>query len=332
MTAITLPPTPAPNRTQDQTTFDSAWQAFIDWTPVAIAQMNAQADELNALALAASGPGTFTNIVVSGNSALNGDVKSTPVGKQTMEFLPSFATGRIAVAYLTGGSSIGILGFSGGTFGSTVSTPPITLTADPMTKRRRCESVAPSAASNAVGGCYWFLNQTGSGEGVLLSSVALGGGFDFKMRAGPGPGPAVPTCRGRFGLSNYTSPIGPTSDVEPSSILNAMFFGWDSADTNCQIIYRGAGAATKIDLGASFPVPTTARSKLYDIRFFNPRNTNGTVYYEVTDIFTGDTASGSFTHPSAAGTYFNPSAYLTAGGTSVAPGIVFCGLTLEFNE
>lgn len=271
---------------------------------------------------------TFSGLTVSGNSALNGDVKSTPVGKRTIEFLPSFATGRV-LSVFPGGTGLTNLGFSSVNNTGVITGQATTQSGDPMTIRRRTEIVPAVAAVNAVGG---FNALGATGEGVLLARPVLGGGFDFKMRVGPGPGPTVSTCRARFGLSNFTSVTQPITDVEPSSILNAMFFGWDSTDTNCQIIYRGAGAATKIDLGASFAVPTTARSKLYDIRFFNSFDTNGVVEYEVTDIFTGATASGNFSHPSAVSTYFNPSAYVTAGGVSVAPGIVFCGMTLEYNE
>lgn len=70
-------------------------------------------------------------------------------------------------------------------------------------------------------------------------------------------------------LSGVDSPTGtwttadnidvPT-DVDPSTSIQHVGIGWDSADANVQIMFNdGTGSSSKIDLGSSWPVPVTDR-------------------------------------------------------------------------
>jgi hypothetical protein len=130
-------------------------------------------------------------------------------------------------------------------------------------------------------------------------------------------------------MANATSV--PT-DVEPSSLVNCVGMGWDAADANVQIMHNdGAGSCTKIDLGASFPVPTTDRSALYEVALFSPRGTTQSVDWMVTDAISGATASGTITTnlPSTS-TLLAPRGWVSAGGTSSAIGYALSSFFLDY--
>ena len=119
-------------------------------------------------------------------------------------------------------------------------------------------------------------------------------------------------------------------DVEPSTITNIVGMGWDAADTNIQIMHRGTGAVTKIDLGSNFPVPTADRTKAYDLALFSPPGTTQSVSYEVTDLATGNKATGTITtNLPTTTTLLAPRGWMSVGGTSSVIGISLMGLYIE---
>jgi hypothetical protein len=317
-------------------TFDGAWQGFIDWTPLMVAEMNAVYAELMALALAASGPGTFTNIAVTGNATIGGDAAISGdafvVGKlreKTGKAGARLRSGPLRTAACitspNGGTAAlvdqGIaLNQVAGTLGNHRWATP--LAGNIQRKYRHLTVTQSTPATNAIAYLYSNAGQ------VTFGDPTLGGGFDLNFRVGISEGAAAATLRARFGMSTgFTN-----TDVEPSSVNNSFCFGWDAADTNCQVIYRSTGSATKIDLGASFPVPTANFNNMYDVRFFSPNDEAAKVYYEVVNLLTGAVATGSFTHPSGAGQVLSLHFVVSAGGTSSAVGFAFGGVTLEFND
>ncbi len=155
------------------------------------------------------------------------------------------------------------------------------------TYMKRLEHLVTVAATTAVAGFRGAAAKWGVG-----GAAAGDGGFHFICRFGPATGVGTTTHRLFVGMSNATA--APT-DVEPSSIANMVGVGYDAADTNMQIMHRGAGAVTKIDLGASFPVPTADRTKVYELVMFSKPGTTQEVGYEVTDLATGAVASGTIT-------------------------------------
>ena len=99
--------------------------------------------------------------------------------------------------------------------------------------------------------------------------------------------------------------------------------GWDAADTNIQMMHNDAtGACTRIDLGAALPVPTTDRSALYELALFSPKGTTASVAYQVTDLVSGATATGTFTTDLPAATaLLAPRGWMSVGGTSSVIGL-----------
>lgn len=120
-----------------------------------------------------------------------------------------------------------------------------------------------------------------------LGNAANRGGFHFVARFGISDATLVPGARLFVGMVGGAGVIG---NSEPSAITNIIGVGMDAADTTLQIMHNDAtGAATKINLGASFPESTN--TDFYELALYcSPNDT--TVMYEVCNLTTGASASG----------------------------------------
>lgn len=186
---------------------------------------------------------------------------------------------------------------------------------------RRLEYLVTAAATTAVAGF-----RSTAGQFTVGGNAAGRGGFHFVCQWGPATGVATTTNRAYVGMSSTGAP----TDVEPSTITNSVGMGWDAADANLQIMHRGAGAVTKINLGASFPVPTADRASVYELVLFSPPGTTRSVGYIVTDLVSGAEASGTITTnlPSTT-TLIAPKGWMSVGGTSSVIGIALMNMYLE---
>lgn len=188
--------------------------------------------------------------------------------------------------------------------------------------RRREWAVTTAAATAVVG-------LRGSAQMFGLGGTAAGrGGFFLVWRWGIGRGATVATHRAFCGMRGAAA--APT-DVNPSTLLNLCGMGYDSADTQIQFMHNdGTGAATKIPLGASFPKPAVNDSTMYEIILFAPPGTTQSLSYLITNLLTGDTASGVVTTdlPDTT-TLLNLDSYVSVGGTSSTIGIVNSGFYIE---
>lgn len=103
----------------------------------------------------------------------------------------------------------------------------------------------------------------------------------------------------------------------PSNLVSCVFAGWDSADSNLQIMHNdAAGTCTKIDLGASFPANST--TAVYEFMMFAPPN-GSSVYYRVVRLDTGDVAEGEITtNLPTSTTFLTRHEYMNNGGTAAA--------------
>ena len=203
------------------------------------------------------------------------------------------------------------------------ATAALIATTSLVTYTPRVEYLVTTAAATAVAGFYgWFVLASVGGPS------AGRGGFNFVGRWGPATGVATLTNRAFFGLANTV--VAPT-DVEPSTVINCVFMGWDAADANIQIMHNdGVGTCTKINLGASFPVPTVDRSALYELALFSPKGTTQSVNWLVTDLISGATASGTIsTDMPTTATLLTSRGWMSVGGTSSVIGIGLNALMLD---
>jgi hypothetical protein len=189
------------------------------------------------------------------------------------------------------------------------------------TRTAGIEYLVTVAATNAIAGFRASIQQ------YFRGATTSEGGFFFHCIWGPATGVSTATNRAAVGLNaNQSAP----TDVEPSTLINHLSMAWDAADSNIQFMHNaGSGTSTKIDLGASFPVPTADRTKLYEMFIFcAPGGT--TVYYGVRDIGTGAVASGSITTnlPSTT-TLMHAKGQISAGGTSSVIGIALKSIHID---
>ena len=189
---------------------------------------------------------------------------------------------------------------------------------------RRVELLVTTAAATAVAGLRAVNNQWRVGK-----SAAAPGGFLTRIVWGPATGVATTTNRAFCGMRINAAP----TDVEPSSLLNIVGMGWDAADTNIQMMYNdGTGTATKVDLGASFPVPTVDRQEVYEVQLFSPSSLTQSVSYRVIRYNTTDKtilaqASGTLTTDLPVVTQLLvPAVQMSVGGTSSVIGLAVMGI------
>lgn len=235
---------------------------------------------------------------------------------------PSFARNKIAMFPPNGNGTVATQ--VGASYTSTgTATAANVATTNLYTYMRRIEYLVTTAATTAVVGFRGSALQYGVG-----GTAAGLGGFHNVFRWGPATGVATATNRAFAGMRGATT--APT-DVNPSTLTNICGMGWDSADTSIQFIHNdGAGTATKINLGAAFPVPTADRTEVYEIALFSPPGTTQSLSYEVTNLVTGAVASGTVTTDLPATTQLLlPYAYMSVGGTSSVIGIAIMGHYIE---
>lgn len=207
---------------------------------------------------------------------------------------------------LVAGTPLQTIGNGGGASSpAATSTVPALATTSISTSIYKVQYVTTNATNQI---CYVVLN-------TLL--VAIGTAADlggFRWRALAGPNSAVTNQRSFFGLR--ASIANPTS-VDPSSQTNIIGFGTDAGETTLSVMHNdGAGTATKVGLGANFPVQA---GELYEMSLTCVPG-SGTVDYAITRINTGDTASGNLSTNLPATTQFLSGALwmATAGTAGVA--------------
>lgn len=116
-------------------------------------------------------------------------------------------------------------------------------------------------------------------------------GFLLRLRFGVS-GTVGTTPNGFFGLQAGTAQL--TGSTAPSAFTQTIYAGWDSGQTTLRIgTNDGTGTATTTDLGANFPVNTSA-TDIYDVTFYCTSDTSQ-LFYHVLRVNTGNEASGTIT-------------------------------------
>ncbi len=188
----------------------------------------------------------------------------------------------------------------------------------------RVETRITTAATTACAGFRATGNFVRIGNDVNAP-----GGFYSKQVWGPSTG-VVSTHRGMCGFT--TSTAAPT-DVNPSTLVNGVWMGWDAADTNIQMMHNDAsGTATKIDLGASFPAPTTASDTVYQLELYSPNSSTQSVQYRVvryntaTQTIAAEATGTITTDIPDVNTLLSPRTWCSVGGTSSIVGVALFGV------
>jgi Protein of unknown function (DUF2793) len=168
--------------------------------------------------------------------------------------------------------------------------------------RTKITSAATAGASAAANGAALFLWR---------GNAADQGGFYVRMVGGIET--FQTTCRGFMGLYSSAAVIG---NVNPSTLLNMVGIGFDSAQTTMRLLTNdGTGVATAVDLGANFP--TTGGQDLYEL-ILSAEPNGSEIRYRVERLNSGNVAEGVITTDLPANTQFLTPHFWFNNGTTAA--------------
>lgn len=220
------------------------------------------------------------------------------------------------------GTTVSVWGWPAASVGGT-ATAGNTTVGSRRNRMRRIDYRVTTAAATAI--AFWRIN---SNQHTVGGANAWEGGFRATMHGGPATGVAANSSH-RF-FMGLTSAAAPT-DVDPSTTLLCVGIGYDDTDTQVQIMHNdGAGACTKIALGASFPKPTVDNTSLYRLRMFSPPGTTQKVYYEVTNLENDAVATGVITTDlPLTSSIIAPVCWASVGGVSNVIGITVGTMTIQ---
>lgn len=184
----------------------------------------------------------------------------------------------------------------------------------------RIEYLVTAAATAAIASLRHAVSQ------LLHGYTTSYGGYKMTMYFGIATGTSNATRRAFFGVMSSTAA---QTDVNPSTLLNVIGVGYDSSDTNWQIITNNAsGSATKSSTGMARP--TSDRQDLYRLDLTVSRLS----FYAMVSLTNVTTGASSEQYPTdipAATTLMNLNCYVSAGGTSAVVGIIFAGAYFQKN-
>ncbi len=235
---------------------------------------------------------------------------------------PHFGRNKIGLFLPPGnGGTVTNMGIATASTGT--STAVNVATTNLHTYMRRQEWLVTTASATAVVGF-----RASALQWTLGGPAARLGGFHKVMRWGPATGVANGSHRNFVGMRGSTA--APT-DVNPSTLTNICGMGYDAGDANIQFMHNdGSGVATKIDLGSSFPKPSADRTSVYEVALFAPPGTTQILHYEVTDLVSGEIATGTVTTDLPATTQLlAPWSMMSVGGVSSVVGMAVMGMYIE---
>lgn len=221
-----------------------------------------------------------------------------------------------------------IFGYPAGTVlsnGGTTATARNVATTNILTRARRLGFVS-TATAGIFGGF-----RTGVAQWTVGTGGGLGGFFTV-IRFGTADAATVSGARAFIGMSSSTA--APTN-VEPSTLTNVIGIAQLSTDaTQWYLVYGGSAAQTPIALGTSLGAPTLTNT-IFELALFSSPNENGVVYYQVTNLGSGVSVSGTL-GPGTAGTtlpanttLLNHQIWRTNNATALAVGIDIVSIYIE---
>lgn len=246
------------------------------WTTTQIATIGSDIVTLSERVLTPATPGTGTLAFYSKAIAKRQVPRFLGPSGLDSALQPALFGNGIAMITPNTTTTFNVIGTVQPTNVGTLSTPALVST-NLRTSIPRSSLVSAAIANSASETRTAFAN-------VWRGDAAGRGGFFYRARFGLVT--SISTQRLIVGLLSST---GATStSIDPSTLLNCVFFGNDTADTNYQIMVNdGSGVCSKVDTGF---VKNTAND-VFDVTFFAPPN-GSTIGWEVTRLNDGITANG----------------------------------------
>lgn len=166
-------------------------------------------------------------------------------------------------------------------------------------------------------------HTTGTGAGL--------GGFHFVTRFVVSDAATVTGARHFCGMS---STVAAPTNVEPSTLTNSIGMAQLSTDaTQWYLVYGGSVAQTPIALGTGLGAPTLTTTA-WEIVLFSSPNDNSIIYYQVSNLGTGVSVSGTLsgtvgTVVPASTTLLTYRQFRTNNATNAAIGVDICSIYIE---
>lgn len=189
--------------------------------------------------------------------------------------------------------------------GNTVTAPPVVgfntpttigtatirsvATTNMATRAKRMGYVSAATAGSLSG----HQNVSATSQFTVGNGSGLGG-WHSVTRFCVSDAAAVAGARMFVGVRNA---VAAPTNVEPDTLTQCVGVAAISSSNNLHIVYGGTAAQTKIDLGANFPANSLS-ADLYELSLFSSPY-SGDVYWQVTRLNTGDTASGQIVNSGA---------------------------------
>jgi hypothetical protein len=192
-------------------------------------------------------------------------------------------------------------------------TPSANVSFYAQTPRIKLVSAATAGASAGL---------SGAGLGWWRGNAPDQGGFYLLLRAGFEV--FQPGARLFIGLHGAATSIG---NVNPSTLLNLVGIGADAGETTLRLLSNDAsGSATRVDLGAGFPV---GAHELYELILSAEPNAS-TVQYRVERLNGGNVAVGTIgTDLPVSTAFLTPHVWANNGVGTGAVELGFIGMYLE---
>jgi hypothetical protein len=237
---------------------------------------------------------------------------------------PFLARNKIGYWNPSGNSTTvpGVFGFLAPVLSGTTSR---STSATNLATRMRRMGFVTAATAGSLAYCYLNTSQFSCGSGSNDGS-----GFFYVVRWVPSDAAVVAGERNFVGISNTTST--PTN-VEPSSVSTQIGVAQLSTDaTQLYLTYGGSTPQTPIALGANFPASTLS-TVAYELAIYAPNTVSNTYYYQVTNITTGNVATGTLSGNSTQvpqnSTMLAPRNWTTNNATALATGLDICSMYIE---
>lgn len=277
------------------------------------------ASDITLSSFATSPAAPSANTVTVFGKSVGGRILPSFVGPSSLDstLQPHIARNKIALATPNGGdTTVALIGLALTATGT--ATAAATAATNRYTWIRKVEYLVTVAATTAVAGFFSGIANFARGSGT-------DGGFHYVCRFGPATGVTAANRRLFVGMSNLL--VAPT-DVNPSTLTNMIGVGYDTGDTNIQIMHNDAtGTATKVDTG--IVKPSADRAIAYELSLFAPPGASY-VDYEFTQLNASTVFRGRIsTDLPATGTFLAPRGYSSVGGTSSVTGLALMGLYIE---
>lgn len=223
--------------------------------------------------------------IASGTCYRIGTGLTGPIGATGAQGNPGsdFALTRKRIAMSVGGGSI-LTTQTGGDNLTVVGTQTaVTLSTATLRQSIPYQSIVSSASAGVSAQIYMPRNT------MWLGNAAGRGGFALNLRICMESGASPATFRCLFGMLDKTG--GTIANVEPDTLLNFVGIGSKAGDANLSFMHNdGSGTATMVALGANFPARST--DNVYELQLTSVAN-SGVVAYSITDVATGNVATGS---------------------------------------